>query len=39
MNVYPGANHAFHNDTGGRYVQEQAMQAWQDMLAWFEKYV
>jgi carboxymethylenebutenolidase len=39
MNVYPGANHAFHNDTGGRYVQEQATQAWQDMLAWFEKYL
>ena len=39
MNVYPGANHAFHNDTGGRYVQEQATRAWQDMLAWFEKYL
>jgi carboxymethylenebutenolidase len=39
MNVYPDANHAFHNDTGGRYVEEQATQAWQDMLAWFEKYL
>jgi carboxymethylenebutenolidase len=39
MNVYPGANHAFHNDTGGRYVQEQATRAWQDMLAWFEEYL
>ena len=39
MNVYADANHAFHNDTGGRYVQEQATQAWQDMLAWFEKYL
>jgi carboxymethylenebutenolidase len=39
MNVYPGVNHAFHNDTGGRYVEEQATQAWQDMLAWLEKYL
>jgi carboxymethylenebutenolidase len=39
MNVYPGANHAFHNDTGGRYVEEQATQAWQDMLAWFREYL
>jgi carboxymethylenebutenolidase len=37
MNVYPGVNHAFHNDTGGRYVEEQATRAWQDALAWFEK--
>ena len=39
MNVYPGVNHAFHNDTGGRYVEEQATQAWQDTLAWFETYL
>jgi carboxymethylenebutenolidase len=39
INIYPGANHAFHNDTGGRYVQEQATQAWQDMLAWFKEYL
>ena len=39
MNVYPGADHAFHNDTGGRYVEEQATQAWLDTLAWFEKYL
>jgi carboxymethylenebutenolidase len=39
MNLYPGVNHAFHNDTGGRYVEEQATQAWQDMLAWFEEYL
>jgi carboxymethylenebutenolidase len=37
--VYPGTGHAFHNDTGERYVQDQALQAWQDMLAWFEQYV
>jgi len=39
MKVYPGVNHAFHNDTGQRYVEEQATQAWQDTLAWFAEYV
>jgi carboxymethylenebutenolidase len=35
INIYPGVNHAFHNDTGSRYVEAQATQAWQDTLAWF----
>ncbi len=39
IKIYPGVNHAFHNDTGGRYVEEQATQAWQDTLAWFAEYV
>ncbi|HRA20528.1 MAG TPA: dienelactone hydrolase family protein [Anaerolineae bacterium] len=39
MNVYPGVNHAFHNDTGQRYVEAQATQAWNDMLAWFGEYL
>ncbi len=39
MKVYPGVNHAFHNDTGGRYVEAQATQDWQDALAWFEEHV
>jgi carboxymethylenebutenolidase len=39
MNVYPGVNHAFHNDTGERYVAAQATRAWQDTLAWFEQYL
>jgi carboxymethylenebutenolidase len=39
MKVYPGVNHAFHNDTGERYDEAQATQAWQDTLAWFEQYV
>ena len=39
MNVYPDVQHAFHNDTGGRYVEEQATQAWQDTLAWFKTHV
>lgn len=39
INIYPGVDHAFHNDTGSRYVQEQATQAWMDTLAWFGMYV
>jgi carboxymethylenebutenolidase len=39
MQVYPGVNHAFHNDTGQRYVEEQATQAWMDTLAWFEQHL
>jgi len=39
MKVYPGVNHAFHNDTGERYIEEQATQAWQDTLAWFEQHL
>lgn len=37
--IYPGVDHAFHNDTSSRYVEEQATQAWQDTLAWFETYL
>jgi carboxymethylenebutenolidase len=39
MKVYPGVNHAFHNDTSPRYDKTQATQAWQDTLAWFEQHV
>ncbi|MCL4304047.1 MAG: dienelactone hydrolase family protein [Anaerolineae bacterium] len=39
MKVYPGVNHAFHNDTGERYDETQATQAWEDMLAWFEEHL
>ena len=39
MKVYPGVNHAFHNDTGDRYVEAQATQAWEDTLAWFKQYL
>ncbi len=39
ITIYPGVNHAFHNDTGQRYVEEQATQAWNDTLAWFAEYV
>ncbi len=37
--IYPNADHAFHNDTGARYNPEAAKDAWERMLAWFEKYV
>jgi carboxymethylenebutenolidase len=37
--VYPGADHAFHNDTGSRYNAEAARDAWGRTLAWFEQYV
>lgn len=39
INIYPGVNHAFHNDTGQRYVEEQATQAWNDALAWFAEHM
>ncbi len=38
IRVYPGTGHAFHNDTGQRYNQEQALAAWEDSLAWFANY-
>jgi carboxymethylenebutenolidase len=37
--VYPGVDHAFHNDTGDRYNEAQATAAWNDTLAWFGKCV
>ena len=39
FNVYPGTMHAFHNDTGPAYNQDQALAAWRDMLAWFKQYL
>jgi carboxymethylenebutenolidase len=37
--IYPGADHAFHNDTGSRYRPEAAQDAWARTLAWFGRYV
>jgi carboxymethylenebutenolidase len=37
--VYPGVNHAFHNDTGPRYNAVQAEAAWVATVEWFRKYV
>jgi carboxymethylenebutenolidase len=37
--IYPGAGHAFHNDTSDRYNAEAARDAWAKTLEWFGKYV
>lgn len=37
--IYPNANHAFNNDTGGSYNAQAALDAWAKTLAWFEKYL
>ena len=37
--IYPNANHAFHNDTGSRYVEEAAKDAWQQTLSWFAEHL
>ncbi len=39
IKVYPGTQHAFHNDTGQRYNEAQALAAWNDTLAWFQTYL
>lgn len=37
--IYPDAEHAFFNDTGQRYQAEAAAGAWQELLAWFGRYL
>jgi carboxymethylenebutenolidase len=37
--VYPGADHAFFNDTGQRYHPDAAADAWARLLAWFDYYL
>ncbi|MGH2520925.1 MAG: dienelactone hydrolase family protein [Anaerolineales bacterium] len=37
--IYPGADHAFHNDTGSRYNPEAAQDAWARTLEWFGRYL
>jgi carboxymethylenebutenolidase len=39
IHIYPGVDHAFFNDTGARYDEEQAAKAYQDMLTWFERHL
>jgi carboxymethylenebutenolidase len=39
IKVYPGVDHAFFNDTGARYDEQQAAVAYQDMLAWFGQHL
>lgn len=37
--IYEGAGHAFNNDTGQRYNEAAAVQAWQRTLDWFTQYL
>ncbi len=37
--VYPGAGHAFNNDTRESYHADAAREAWQRTLGWFGKYL
>lgn len=37
--IYPGAQHAFFNDTRPSYHAQAAADAWQRTLAWFRKYL
>jgi len=37
--VYPGVDHAFHNDTGPRYNATQAEAAWVAAVGWFHQNV
>jgi carboxymethylenebutenolidase len=42
ITVYPGVNHAFHNDTnaaGDRYNPAQAQKAWVSTIEWFRRYL
>ncbi len=39
VKIFPGANHAFFNDTGANYNQAAASEAWPQTLAWFRKYL
>jgi carboxymethylenebutenolidase len=38
-NIYPDTQHGFFDDTGQRWNEEQALQAWSDTIVWFETYV
>ena len=39
IDAYPGAGHAFFNDTRPAYWEEAAADAWQRTLAWFKKHL
>ena len=39
MHIYPGAMHAFFNDTGERYNAAAAKDAWVRTLAWFNRWL
>ncbi|MGH2706929.1 MAG: dienelactone hydrolase family protein, partial [Actinomycetota bacterium] len=37
--TFPGADHAFFNDTGPRYSAGAANDAYQRVLSWFKRYL
>lgn len=37
--IYPGADHAFFNDTGSRYHGPSAIDAWKRAVGWFDRYL
>jgi carboxymethylenebutenolidase len=37
--IYPGAQHAFFNDTAQSYNEGAAKAAWVRALAWFDQYL
>jgi carboxymethylenebutenolidase len=39
VHIYPGAHHAFFNDTRQAYDAEAAQDAWQRTLAWFRQHL
>ncbi|MDR0360331.1 MAG: dienelactone hydrolase family protein, partial [bacterium] len=39
VTVYPGVDHAFHNDTGPRYNATQAEAAWVAAIGWLRQYL
>ena len=39
VEIYPGANHAFFNDTGSSYNEAAAKDAWGKTLEWFRTHV
>jgi carboxymethylenebutenolidase len=39
VEIYPGANHAFFNDTGANYNEAAAKDAWTKTVAWFRQYL
>ena len=39
VKIYPGAKHAFHNDTGDRYDPDAARDAWPRTVAFFKRHL
>jgi len=39
IHIYPGADHAFFNDTGQRYTPAAARAAWERTTTWFQRYL